>query len=508
MNVKRVFVQIFITVIIVFISGCGKSSDKLDNGSKGETSKNNETDKSSGNGISSSGGVSSANKFLFNKISIAGSSITHGNIENSNNDGEGYLGELSYVGEVEKYFRENMADTVNPNELRGADDEILNRMCYMGKMKVYYAGSEVSGRLAASKEIAIVFGGTNKTTRIQLEVDGENFTYTIPEGNYLPVKKTYDDTNVVFYKAFRQNNPKAVKIWQLKSDKEHTFRLKVLSGELRLNFITNHMYYFQNAGVGGYEANNFLNTTRAHSNLKDIVAFDPDLFIFESSTNDAKTWAKDHDQTDGEVSTNQWIVEDPVSFSSQGKKITLGQSVTVQKGDIVVMGEYNGDIQNMVVGIVSADSNGRDISLSKIVSYAGQKVSEVSSVPQNIVKKCRIKSIRVWEDRVRQVVQQLENGVGHAVTVGIGTSGVPNYYDPKVNVSGMPRRLLGYREKGNILAEENDWFFADFFQKTLQVEPGVDTNHKWSYGDNTHPNEKGRVLFGEAIIDAMVPYLK
>ena len=483
MNIKRLFLQVSAAVLVILMSGCGGGS---------------------------SGGSASSNKFLFNKISIAGSSITHGNIENSANNGEGYLGELSYVGQVEKYFRENIADTVNPDELTGADDEIPNPMCYLGKMKVYYAGSETSGKLAASDEIAIVFGGSSDTTRIQLDVDGESFTYTIPKGSYLPVKKTYDDTNVHFYKAFRENNPQAVHTWQLKSDKPHTFHLKVLSGELHLNFITNHMYYFQNAGVGGYEAKDFLNTTRDHSNLKDIIAFDPDLFIFESSTNDAKTWEKDHDQTDGEESTNKWIVEDPVSFSSQGKTITVRHSVNVHKGDVVVMGEYNGDIQNMVTGIVASDSNGKDISLFKIVSYAGQKATEVSSIPQNIVKKCRIKSISVWEERVRNVVQQLKNGVGHTVTIGIGTSGVPNYYDPYIHpeYSNAARRLLGYREKGKMLAAENGWVFADFFQKTLKIEPGVDSEHKWSYGDNTHPNEQGRVLFGQAIIEAMSPYLK
>ncbi len=486
---KRVFLQVYVVIVTFLVIGCGGGSDR-NVGNDGRSS-------------------STIDKFFFNKISIAGSSITHGDIKDSSNQGDGYLGERSYVGEVEKYFRENIADTINSDELTGADDEIATPMCYLGKMKVYYAGSETSGTLAASDEIAIVFGGSSDTTRIQLDVDGESFTYTIPKGNYLPVKKTFDDTNVHFYKAFRENNPRAVHVWHLKDDKPHTFHLKVLSGELHLNFITNHMYYFQNAGVGGYEAKNFLNTTRAHSNLKDIVAFDPDLFIFESSTNDAKTWEQDHDQTDSEVSTNKWIVEDPVSFRVRGKTITLRRSVDVHKGDIVVMGEYNGDIQNMAVGIVSSDSNGRDISLSKIVSYANQNATEVSSIPQNIVKRCRVKSISDWEDRVKRVVQQLQSGVGHTVTVGIGTSGVPNYYDPaKIHISGMPRRLLGYREKGKILAAENGWFFADFFQKTLKVEPGVDTERKWSYGDNTHPNEQGRVLFGQAVIEAMSPYLK
>ena len=57
------------------------------------------------------------------------------------------------------------------------------------------------------------------------------------------------------------------------------------------------------------------------------------------------------------------------------------------------------------------------------------------------------------------------------------------------------------------MADENGWLFVDFFQHTLSVEPGVDVNRKWSYGDNTHPNDPGRRYFGQAVIDSIKPYL-
>ncbi|RUM67496.1 MAG: hypothetical protein DSZ05_02570 [Sulfurospirillum sp.] len=451
----------------------------------------------------------SENPFTFDRISIAGSSITHGNIENTENDGEGYLGELSYVGEVEKYFRENVADTIGPDELSQNNDVIETPMSYQGKLKVYSAGKSLTGTLNASDEIAIAFGGANVDTKIEMDVDGQTFRFTIPAGNYLPVKKVFDDTNTHFYKAFRENNPRAIKVWKLDKDQAHTFTLKVLSGELHLNFITNHMYYFQNAGVGGFEAANFLEK-RPHSTVNDIIAFDPDLFIFESGTNDAKTWAREIGyRVSRESSTNSWIIENPVHFSSNGKTLRLGRSVTVAKGDVVVMGDYKGDIEDMAVGIVAKDSTGNKVTLSKIVTYSGQAVHEINTVPQTIANQCRIKSIKQWEDRVKRVVDRVKNGVGHSVTVGIATSGVPNYWNPKTHNEYLTkaRRLLGYREKGKVLAKENGWFFADFFQKTLQIEPGVDEDHKWSFGDNTHPNQNGREAFGQAIIEAISPYL-
>ncbi len=502
-------IAILALIFMLSLNGCGTDGGKKppngsqitdDNKTKDENGTGNE-DNTSNPGVHS--------KFKYRKISIAGSSITHGNIADIKNDGEGYLGEYSYVGEVEKYFREEVADTIGPDKLKNAFEEIDEPMSYKGKLMVYDAGTVISGTLESSKEIAVVYAGTNVPTVIQMQIDGDTYDYTIPRGNYLPVKKVFNDISEPFYKAFRETNPKAVKVWNLSSDKQHSFSLTVKSGKLRLNFITNHMYYIQNAGVGGFEALDFLSENRQHSTVDDIIAFDPDLFIFESSTNDAKTWLKDHNKTDGEDSTNSWIIENPISFYTSGKTIYLTQAISVKKGDIVIIGEYNGDIENMVVGIVSQDiANSRNITLSKIVSYKDKTVKELNSIPSNIVKKCRIKSIKEWEDRVIKVISKLKKGVDHGVEVGIATSGVPNYYKPGSNPPlseppNTPRRLLGYREKAEILAKENGWFFVDFFKHTLAVEPGVDVNKKWSWGDNTHPNDKGRVIFGDAVIEAL-----
>ena len=446
--------------------------------------------------------------FKYNRISIAGSSITHG-------QSEGYLGEGSYVGAVEKYFREEVADTAGPDNLRGEDRSYNDPMSYQGIIKVYNAGKILSGTLEASDEISIVYAGSPVKTVVELEVDGKVYpTYEIPVGTYSPAKKTFDDTNNQevqnFYYSFRETNERAVYTWKLDSYKVHSFKLKVVQGELHLNFITNHMYYMQNAGDSGFQALDFLSTGRTHSTIADVIAFDPDLFVFESSTNDAQTWKN---ELLGKDSTNHWIVEDPVDFTTSGNTITLAQTVSVQKGDVVIMGEYNGDIQNMAVGIIANDSTGNTITLSKVVTYTDRRIHEYSTVPSTIVKKCRIKNIALWESRVKEVIAKLKNGLNHPVKIAIGTSGVPNYYYPYSqelpHVDGIaddtnsPRRLLGYREKGEMMAQENGWEFVDFFKYILRVVPGVDINRQWSIGDNTHPNELGRPVFGQAVIDVV-----
>ena len=273
----------------------------------------------------------------------------------------------------------------------------------------------------------------------------------------------------------------------------------------------------QNAGVAGFEANDFLRGGTAQSTVKEIIAFNPDLFILESSTNDAKTWKKElalkADPTLDAPSTNNWILEDPTDFTANGNQITLSQAINVKKDDIVIIGEYSGDIQSMVVGIVGENSSNGTITLSKIVSYQGKTVTELTAIPENIIKKCRIKNVKLWETRVKEVVSRLNAGLDHDVKVGIGTSGVPNYYHPEdanlPQVSGIfddtdsPRGLLGYRERGKMIAKENGWFFVDFFQSILKVEPNVDTTKKWSRGDNTHPKGNGLQYFGEAVVDAL-----
>jgi lysophospholipase L1-like esterase len=320
-------------------------------------------------------------------------------------------------------------------------------------------------------------------------VDGQSLgNYSINSGSdILPVRRIADvslelkddGSPVEFRQPFRENNTNAVKTWSLSSNKAHSFKLKIKSGTLLLNFITNHMYYFQNAGVGGFAASDFL-LNGVISTTREIVAFDPDLFMFESSTNDAN-------YMDNAPSTNEWVAQG-VEFtreSTTSNKIIINRVANIQAGDIVVMGNYNNnqDINDIEVGIVKSWNSGtKEITFTKNMSG------------KNLVLFCQIKRITQWENNVKSVINRVKTGVGHNVEIGIGTSGVPNLTE---------RKLMGYREKGQMMAAENGWMFFDFFEKVRAVESGVDDQHKWSVGDNTHPNENGYPIFGSAITDVL-----
>jgi hypothetical protein len=464
---------------LLFFQGCGGG------GSGGDDSGNN-----GGGKVEYPAGKT----FKFNRVSIAGSSITWG---------EGYLGEKSYVGEVEKYFREEVADTINPTELKALGSYSLSinePFSYQGELITYTAGSSISGTLEASDEIIIVYGGSSAT--VEMEVDGQICGTKTISGNFKPVKvispANEKDLQTGNVRSFRETEPQSVaKICKNLENKEHNFKLTVKSGELHLNFITNHMYYFQNAGIGGYAASTFLGGAYAwfpNTTTDEIVAFDPDLFIFESATNDANTWQREEN---GGRSTNNWKLESSISFTivrNKPNQIELSQSPTksIEVGDVVIMGEYSGNINTLAVGIVS-NVNSNIITLK-------------DNVPTNVQKYCKIKSIKEWEDNVKEVVSRVKTGIGHSLSVGIATCGVPNY--DRNNYPDYARRLMGYREKGIMLANDNNWMFFDFFKKLVNngyvgIEANKGPNERWSKGDNTHPDVLGYGLFGEAITDVL-----
>ena len=567
---------IFTIALAIFIQGCGSGGTV---NSEGDNSKiESPNDENSGNESSedeNSGGENQNNttsdKYKYNRISVAGSSVTWGN---------GLMGVGDYIGPVEEYFRESIATTIMPNSLNNNAVLINDPFCYKEQLYRYSTGAEISGSISGD-EISIVFAAQRGASNVVVEmiVDGiplgektitsspvehesktfngdghtksfdlgrvHTFNHTVsgygagymvqgwtlavdfsnsdwaivrkgvnvdsgvhhfitfknaPSGSFTvsydygenikPVKSSIDniqrdisspiesaygdkwtsnlDNNLTPTEGFdfRQNDERAVKTWSIGSDGNHNFTLKVKSGELLLNFITNHMYYFQNAGIGGTDAADLVANGKVAGTTDQIRVFDPDLFILESSTNDAA----------GPNNTNNWIQKN-VSFttSASNKIILQGTPPAILPGDIVVMGEYNGNINNIEVGIVSSwDSN------SKVVTFT-------TDVPPTSVKTCDIKRIDAWEDRVKAVINKVTSNVSHNIQVGIATCGVPDL---------NKKHLMGYREKGKMLAAENNWMFFDFFEKTL--------GENWS-GDNVHPNAIGHVLFGEAILDVLFP---
>lgn len=457
------------TALLLTLSGCG-------GGGGGTTASSSSTSSSSD---------PTEIDYKFDRISIAGSSITYGN---------NYLGQESYVGVVEKYFREEIADTVM---FDGSGLEVIeDNYAYQGKLYKVPAGTSINNFTIKGNEISIAFASSNVNTTVEMIVDGSSLgTYTILGNTGVKPVKTLD-TATGF--NFRENDPNAVKTWEIggSNTETHTFTLKVTSGELWLNFVTSHMYLFQNAGIGGYAASTFLQTGTG-TTTEEIVDFSPELFIFESATNDANTWFREEETG---VSTNRWIVRDPVTCTASGNTITFSENVSVEAGDIVVKGAYNGSVSTLGVGVVAEASTANIITLTEPITSGLDEV-------------CRVKNISDWEDNVESVIANVKTGVqneGIDLVVGIATSGAPNYYDPMVYTEHQDyaRRLMGYREKGEMLADQNGWMFFDFFGATLDFNNGVVENelsqaNRWSKGDNTHPDINGYAVFGNAVVEVL-----
>ncbi len=527
-------------------------------------------------------------EYKYNKVTIAGSSITWG---------QGYLGEKAYLGEVEKYLRDKVATTIIPTN----GTPINDAMSYKGKLyKFTGAGTEISG-IIRGDEISIAYakerGNAGATVEMfidgvrqdtfstkgediqssvtNIEGDGEKVAFDLgrahtfdhnvpqqygtgsintvecgdsvvnngwmiirkevgkaihhfivfknaPNGNFdisykygeniKPVKSSVDNIEQSIESTlestcgekysertppipdqsldFRQTDERAVKTWGKLDYKDHNFTLKIKEGgseEFILNFITNHMYYFQNAGISGATAEDLdpnLSYNERNPNLRtteQIIAFEPDLFILESSTNDALTWAREQA---GEIGTNEWIVQNDNCTPYANKIIFTSTDSTPQKGDIIVIGRYNNNIDNIAVRIIDSWN-----SSTKTATFTKSLTSNDFNG-----NSCQIKRITKWENNVKKVVDKVIEDVGNTLKVGIATSGVPDLND---------RKLMGYREKAEIMANDNGWMFFDFFQKTYDwkvANPGS----QWSYGgDDTHPNAEGIVLFGVAITDVL-----
>ena len=289
---------------------------------------------------------------------------------------------------------------------------------------------------------------------------------------------------------FRQTDDRAIKTWNFDESKQRnfTFTIKSLDSkatgstpEFFVNFVTNRMHYIQNAGIGGFKASSFLETSGL-TNTKQIIAFRPNIFILESGTNDANYRAN-------RPTTNEWIVPETNSctINPNSARFTTTNN-TPKKGDILVVGSYTNDIDDVAIRIIESwDAQ------TKTATFLDD------IVVSNYNVRCKIKRIEQWEDNVEAVISKVRTGVGLPLFVGIGTSGVPNLTD---------RKLAGYMEKGKLLADKLDAKFINFYQKTYDFNGGIDetgqpANIRWSYGDNTHPNATGKTIFGDTINETL-----
>ncbi len=545
------------------------------------------------------------NDYKYNRITFAGSSITWG---------AGFLSPLSYIGEVEKHLRDNIATTIMPNLLNNNAIEISDPLSY--KEKLYkYSGidTNISGSIYGNK-ISIAFArerGNKGAANIELYIDGvlhdefstinnefyaenifKTFTgngeqlafdlgyihtfnhsltingtkYNIsrwpsnPKNNAMILRKINNDGFVHHFLAFenppskedniqlifsvgetikpvkstisnilkeinssieyqygddtkslitlrtnkgldfRQTDKRAIKTWKFNRSKNRyfTFKIKELSPnatgdtpEFFLNFITNHMYYFQNAGIGASTAEDLLKANNTLRTTTQINNFKPDLILLESSTND--DWRlinKDGTPTD---LGNYWMAYDGIKMNTMFNyipaeiseySIKLDSNATygnIKKGDILIIGKGE-DNRALEVRIIESWNP-----INKIATF-----NKSLSINDYNGSFGQIKRIDYWAKNIKSFFRELDNNPD----IMIATSGVPNIHD---------RRLEGYREKGQELARTLNAHFIDFYQVTYDWKYGNPLHiidNTWSE-DNTHPNKKGNELFGSAIIKTL-----
>ena len=301
------------------------------------------------------------------------------------------------------------------------------------------------------------------------------------------------DENLASGLDFRQTDERAIKTWTFDDNgtKNFTFTIKSIdpkatgTPEFFVNFVTNRMHYVQNAGIGGFKASDFLETSGL-TTTKQIIDFKPNVFVLESGTNDAGYNYNGFLNEDG---TNNWLLKSAQITEFTLTSLTLNKTASILPGDILEIGSYSNDIDDIDVRIVKNwDASTKTATFDKELTAADY-----------IGKICRVKRIDKWEANVRDVINRVKSGVGSPLFLAIGTSGVPNL---------STRSLAGYREKGMLLSDKLGASFVDFYKETYDFNGGIDeTNQpadiRWSYSDNTHPNEKGRELFGDAVNKAL-----
>ncbi|TEA79846.1 hypothetical protein [Allopusillimonas ginsengisoli] len=300
--------------------------------------------------------------------------------------------------------------------------------------------------------------------------------------------------------GFRQSDDRAVKSWRFSSSKKRTFRIKIMglsvhatgaTPRLWINFATNRMHHIQNAGIGGWEAKELLQSTDLNS-IKYVNKFRPDIALLEFCTNDdnagvhlPKAWVTKTGQTDAwvravesakylkkvtYVSADNYTVEDerlPVAAITE-HSATLdmtGGTFNIEAGDVIIFGDFRLDNRRQAVRIVTDwDADTGVVSWGKALQESD--LIYIESLQDLVGSTVRVRNAPTFLGHMRDLTASLR-AENPDVQVIYGTGGIPNDY---------VRRLVGYREMVNALTRDQKAGFADFYGQTLE----------WAYSQPTN----------------------
>ncbi len=312
------------------------------------------------------------------------------------------------------------------------------------------------------------------------------------------LESTYGDGNVAYDPAnpvglssgldFRETDARGVLGWSFSRFAKRRFTLKVIGRDPRvqsssetpalfLNFATSRMHHIQNAGIGGFRADSFLKPYGSLTSHFNVSAFNPDLILIESCTNDDWATNEYHAWTEHQWDKTTLFNIDSQLFLQDIQKVGETyhvkdsrldiESITpfsmvlssqadinnVVVGDFAVIGDYKGDNSQVTVRIIT----GVDIA-SRTVSWGRElKTSEVSYIQAlSDLKVAQIRGVPKWAANVREVISRMQVNNPDAKLI-IATGGVPNL---------RVRRLEGYREIARELARTEQHGFVDFYGHT------------------------------------------
>lgn len=316
------------------------------------------------------------------------------------------------------------------------------------------------------------------------------------ESTYGDGGTAYDPANPVALSSgldFRQNDPRAIKTWRFDSVKKRKFILRIKALDSRstgtpalfVSFVTNRMHWLQNAGIGGYKAQDFLQDDDL-KNLRQIKAFRPDISVIKLAANDDwvshsfKAWVVKSEQTKSQVkavdsayylkaisgSDDSYSVEDsrcPIAAITPFS-VTLSASTVVENlevGDQLILGDFKGDNRRLIVRIVSR-WEGKTAHFDQ--ELLAEDLVHIGALPSLVGMTCQVKSIKPWSDNIKQIVAQLKSALPQG-RLAIGTDGLPNYYE---------RRLEGYPEEARRICAESGADFIDSYGRIRE----------WTYSQN------------------------
>lgn len=275
---------------------------------------------------------------------------------------------------------------------------------------------------------------------------------------------------------FRETDSRAIVTYRFEEEKERTVKLKVkgLYGEasgtpyFRFNFATNRIFYFQNAGIGGWGLSRLLQPTSTEPtrNWQNVLKFNPDKIVLETTPND--DWAvfghKIYKIDTANLATLRKIKTFPLrhitynagtddyEFSKWRGVITAitRSSVTfdgsvegaIAKGDVLLIGQYWSNNRDYIERIVeSYDAGTKTIYFDKLINDEEIIYGSLSGF---IGKEISVRDLSVFTDDLNGVATKFAENSSAEIYV---------LENPMPNV--LARELWGYPDAIKIEANQH-----------------------------------------------------